>query len=99
MENKAKCRREWSDRPSHHCFVHLSAAGELAVFLSVGGHCLGVNGWLAETQLAHAQAHVLASRSPLYLAFLAGAVGEEMPAWRQVQIDLGQNRAVGNENQ
>ena len=76
----------------------LSAAEELAVFLSARGHCLEVNGRLAEAQLAQAQAHVLAPQSPVYLAFLAGAVRKEMPAWRQVQIDLGQNQAMGNEN-
>jgi len=69
----------------------LSPAEELAVFLSARGHCLEAAGRLAEAQLAHAHAHVLAPQSPLYLAFLAGAVRKEMPGWRQVKIDLGQS--------
>jgi regulator of sirC expression with transglutaminase-like and TPR domain len=70
----------------------LSPAEELAVFLSVRGHCLEAVGKLPEAQLAHAQAHVLAPNSSVYLAFLASAIGREMPEWRRVQVDLG---AVG----
>jgi hypothetical protein len=67
----------------------LTPAEELAVFLSARGHCLEAAGRLAEAQLAHAQAHVLAPRTPVYLAFLASAVRQEMPDWERVQIDLG----------
>ena len=63
---------------------------ELAVFLATRGHCLEANGRLAEAQLAHAQAHVLAPKSPVYLAFLAASVKKELPEWRRVQVDLGQ---------
>ena len=45
---------------------------------------------LPEAQLAHAQAHVLAPKSPIHLAFLASAVKREMPDWHRVQVDLGQ---------
>ncbi len=62
-----------------------------AVLLTAGNHCLQPNVRPAEAELARAQAHVLAAPSPLYLGFLASAVRKEMPAWRQVQIDLGQN--------
>jgi hypothetical protein len=76
----------------------LSPAEELAVFLSARGHCLEVNGRLAEAELAQAQAHVLAPQSPVYLAFLAGAVKKELPVWRQVQIDLGQVEVPSNKD-
>ncbi len=76
----------------------LSPAEEMAVFLAARGHCLEANGRLAEAELAQAQAHVLAPQSPLYLGFLAGAVRKEMPAWRQVQIDLGQNDTKYSDN-
>ena len=52
----------------------LTPAEELAVFLSARGHCLEAAGRLPEAQLAHAHAHALAPASPVYLAFLAGAV-------------------------
>ena len=68
----------------------LTPAEELAVFLATRGHCLEANGRLAEAQLAHAQAHALAPKSPVYLAFLAASVKKEMPEWRRVQVDLGQ---------
>ena len=64
---------------------------ELAVFLSVRGHCLEAAGRLPEAQLAYAQAHQLAPASTQYLAFLAAAVRKEMPEWQQVRVDLGQN--------
>ena len=63
---------------------------ELAVFLSVRGHCLEATGRLPEAQLAYAQAHQLAPASTQYLAFLAAAVRKEMPEWQQVRVDLGQ---------
>jgi hypothetical protein len=69
----------------------LTAAEELALFLSVRGHCLETLGRFAEAQLAHAHAHALTPQSPVYLAFLAGAVKRELPDWESVQIDLGQN--------
>ena len=71
----------------------LTAAEELAVFLATRGHCLEANGRFPEAQLAHAQAHVLAPKSPVYLAFLAASVKNEMPEWRRVQVDLGQSSA------
>ena len=67
----------------------LDAAGELAVFLSARGHCLESNGRWPEAQLAHALAHVRAPKHPDYLAFLAGAIAREMPAWQQVRVELG----------
>jgi hypothetical protein len=48
-------------------------------------------GPFAEAQLAHAHAHALAPQSPVCLAFLAGAVKEELPDSESVQIDLGQS--------
>ena len=63
---------------------------ELAVFLSVRGHCLEAAGRLPEAQLAYAQAHQLAPTAIQYLAFLAAAVRKEMPEWQQVRVDLGQ---------
>lgn len=69
--------------------VSLDPAGELALFLSARGHCLQAEKRLPESQLAHAFAHVLAPRRPDLLAFLAGAVAEEMPDWRRVRVDLG----------
>ena len=63
---------------------------ELAVFLSVRGHCLEAAKRLPEAQLAYAQAHQLAPASTQYLAFLAAAVRKEMPEWQQVRVDLGQ---------
>lgn len=63
---------------------------ELAVFLSVRGHCLEAAGRLPEAQLAYAQAHQLAPSSTQYLAFLAASVRREMPEWEQVRVDLGQ---------
>ena len=63
---------------------------EMAVFLSVRGHCLEANGRLPEAQLAYAQAHQLAPPATQYLAFLAAAVRKEMPEWQQVRVDLGQ---------
>lgn len=67
----------------------LDAAGELAVFLSARGHCLEANGRWPEAQLAHALAHVRAPEHPDYLAFLAGAIAREMPAWQQIRVDWG----------
>jgi hypothetical protein len=69
----------------------LTPAEELAVFLSARGHCLEAAGRLPEAQLAHAQAHALAPASPVYVAFLAGAVKKEMPDWHRVRVDLGQS--------
>ena len=66
---------------------------ELAVFLSVRGHCLEAAGRLPAAQLAYAQAHQLAPVSTQYLAFLAAAVRREMPEWQQVRVDLGQTTA------
>jgi regulator of sirC expression with transglutaminase-like and TPR domain len=77
----------------------LSREEEFAVFLAARGHCLQANGRFAEAQLAQAQAHVLVPKSPVYLAFLAGAVKREMPTWRQVEIDLGQTAFGGGEHQ
>ena len=68
----------------------LTPAEELAVFLSARGHCLEAAGRLPEAQFAHAQAHVLAPASPVYLAFLASAVKKELPEWQRVPVDLGQ---------
>lgn len=67
----------------------LDVAGELAVFLSVRGHCLEAHGRFAEAQVAHALAHQLAPRHPAYLGFLAGALAREMPAWEKTKVDLG----------
>jgi regulator of sirC expression with transglutaminase-like and TPR domain len=68
----------------------LTPAEELAVFLSARGHCLEAAGRLPEAQVAHAHAHVLAPKSPVYLAFLAAAVKKELPDWQRVAVDLGQ---------
>jgi regulator of sirC expression with transglutaminase-like and TPR domain len=68
----------------------LTSDEELAVFLSVRGHCLIAAGRLPEAQLAYAQAHQLAPKATQYLAFLAAAVKREMPEWERVRIDLGQ---------
>ena len=67
---------------------------ELAVFLSVRGHCLEAAGRLPEAQLAYAQAHQLAPKAPQYLAFLAASVRKELPEWERVRIDLGQTTEV-----
>jgi hypothetical protein len=75
-----------------HYLKSLTPAEEQAVFLSARGHCLEAAGRLPEAQLAYAQAHVLAPSSPLYLACLASAVRQEMPAWARVQVDLGGTR-------
>lgn len=72
----------------------LSPAQELAVFLSVRGHCLQAAGRLPEAQLAHAQAHVFTPETPLYLAFLANAVRQERPDWNRIAVDLGQTSAL-----
>ncbi len=69
----------------------LTPAEELAVFLSARGHCWEANGKLAQAEEAYAQAHQLAPKDPVYLAFLAGAVKREMPEWERVRVDLGQN--------
>lgn len=71
----------------------LDAAGELAVFLSVRGHCLEAHGCYAEAQVAHALAHQLAPLHPAYLGFLAGAVAHEMPSWEKIKVDLGLPRS------
>lgn len=72
----------------------LTPDGELAVFLSVRGHCLETAGRLPEAQLAYAQAHQLSPTATQYLAFLAAAVRREMPEWQQVRVDLGQASAT-----
>jgi regulator of sirC expression with transglutaminase-like and TPR domain len=68
----------------------LTPPEELAVFLSARGHCLEAAGRWAEAQVAHAHAHALAPQNPVYLAFLAVAVQNELPDWQHVQVDLGQ---------
>jgi hypothetical protein len=78
---------------SGHYLRSLTPDEEVALFLSTRGHCLEAQGRLPEAQLAHAQAHVLAPKSPIHLAFLASAVKREMPDWHRVQVDLGQYEA------
>jgi regulator of sirC expression with transglutaminase-like and TPR domain len=75
---------------SGHYLRSLTPEEELALFLSTRGHCLEAQGRLPEAQLAHAQTHVLAPKSPIHLAFLASAVKRELPDWHRVQVDLGQ---------
>jgi hypothetical protein len=78
-----------AERSRAGCLESLDAPGELALFLATRGHCLQAVGRLPESQLAHAYAHVLAPGRPDFLAFLAGAVATEFPAWGRVRIDLG----------
>jgi hypothetical protein len=68
----------------------LSPPEELAIFLSARGHCLEAAGRLPEAQVAHAHAHLLVPKSPVYLAFLVAAVKKELPDWQRVAVDLGQ---------
>lgn len=67
----------------------LTPAVELAVFLSVRGHCLDAARRWPEAQQAFVHAHLLAPRAPQYLACLADAVRREMPEWDRVRVDLG----------
>ena len=55
----------------------LTPPEELALFLSVRGHCLMAAGRIHEAELAYAHAHRLAPHDPTYLADLARAVGRE----------------------
>jgi hypothetical protein len=66
-----------SDIASGVYLKSLTAAEELALFCATRGHCLLDNGRTREAQIAYAQAHHLAPRDPLGLAYLADAVGRE----------------------
>ena len=72
----------------------LTPAEELAVFLSVRGHCLDAARRWPEAQQAFVHAHLLAPRAPQYLAFLADVVRKEMPEWERVRVDLGQSERM-----
>lgn len=82
----------------------LGAAGELALFCATRGHCLLDNGRTSEAQIAYAQAHYLAPRDPLGLAYLADAVRRERPgifgrAGLADQMAMGRTGSPGRRSQ